>query len=100
MAGWVLVWSRNDAKPDAGRWAQSLSEAVRYGGVVDQHSEGRVALAGWRRDSGEFPLSGTLVSTTDGARVAWIGQCVEDSGDSTAEAVERVAAEHFDDARV
>lgn len=99
MAGWVAVWSRNEAKPDQGRWALSLNEAVRHGGAIDQYSDGRMALAGWRRDGGEYPLSGKILAA-NGARVAWIGQCVEDSGDASEQAVARLADERFDDARV
>src|SRR5580765_6920466 len=96
MAGWVIAWSRNGSQPDAGRWARSVNEAVRYGGVIDQRTDGPLALAAWRRESGEFPLSGKIVSA-NGRQVGWIGQCVEDSGDSTWQAVTQVAADRFDD---
>jgi asparagine synthase (glutamine-hydrolysing) len=32
-----------------------------------------------------------------GAQVAWVGQCIEDSGDATDEAISLVAADHLDD---
>lgn len=95
MAGWLLVWSRDDEPPDAARWERSARAAVRYGGALTEQRRGRVDLAVWRRVGGEFPASGTM-ATLAGAQVAWLGQCVEDSGDATARAMSVVAAERFD----
>ncbi|MEP7302066.1 MAG: asparagine synthase-related protein [Caldimonas sp.] len=95
MAGWLVVWTRAGARPDAARWARSTRAAVRYGGTLREEQQGRSALAAWRRDGGEFPASGTLASAA-GARVAWIGQCVDDGGDASADAIAVAAAEPFD----
>lgn len=97
MAGWLLVWSRNDSSPEAARWERSARAAVRYGGTFTQLREGRALLGAWRRGSGEFPASGTLASLA-GAQVAWLGQCVADGGDASAQAMSVVAADRFDDA--
>jgi asparagine synthase (glutamine-hydrolysing) len=99
MAGWLISWSRDDSPLDMHRWASSSEAATRYGGTMVELRLGRVALGAWRRSQGEFPMSGSIVSTP-GAHVAWIGQCVEDAGDATVEAVERVAAGSFRDAEV
>ena len=99
MAGWVVVWSREEAQPESDRWAQSVLAAVRYGGTVTEHRHGRVALATWRRDGGEFPMSGRIVAQS-GAQVAWVGQCVGDGADATAGAIAQVADARFDGAAV
>ena len=96
MAGWLIVWSRDDSQPDAARWERSARAAARYGEVAfTEHRRGRIALAAWRRESGEFPASGTM-AVAAGAQVAWLGQCVEDSGDATAPAMSVVSADQFD----
>lgn len=95
MAGWLVVWTRDDSPPDPIRWGLSVRAALRYGGAKAEHQSGRVALAAWRRVGGEFPMSGKIVPCA-GAQVAWVGQCVEDSGDATGQAISRVAADKFD----
>lgn len=99
MAGWVVAWSRDGAPLDSRAWAQSTQAAVRYGASLSEHHGDRVALACWRRDQGEFPASGTMTASSD-ARVAWVGQCVDDAGDATAQAIACVAAGSFDSVRV
>ena len=76
-----------------------MREALRYGGAKAEHRSGRVALGAWRRNGGEFPRSGTI-SPYAGTQVAWIGQCVEDSGDATGQAISLMAADKFDDSLV
>ena len=61
---------------------------------MTEHRSGRFAVGAWRRDSGEFPQSGTLASIK-GAKAAWVGQCVEDSGDVTEHAISQVAEHPF-----
>ncbi len=95
MAGWLVAWTEAGARPDGARWARATRAAVRYGGDLREEHAGRTALAVWRRDAGEFPASGTL-SSSMGARVAWVGQCVDDGGDATAAAIAVVAADPFD----
>lgn len=99
MAGWALAWSRDHSPLDSSRWAQSVVAAVRYGGSMAEHRSDRIAMAAWRRSGGEFPLSGRIVPV-DGAHVAWVGQCVDDAGDTTEHAISRVAANPFDSADV
>lgn len=95
MAGWLVVWTQAGSRPDAARWARSTRAAVRYGGGLREEQQGRTALAAWRREGGEFPASGTL-SSWAGARVAWVGQCVDDAGDATSQAMAVAAADPFD----
>ena len=99
MAGWLVAWSREDSLPNPARWAISLRAALRYGGAKVEHRGGRVALAAWRRDGGEFPQSGTIAAHA-GTRVAWVGQCIEDNGDASEHAISLVAADRFDDSLV
>jgi asparagine synthase (glutamine-hydrolysing) len=96
VAGWLLAWSRDDMPPDTTRWARSTAAALRYGGAMSERRDGRIALAAWRRDAGEFAHSGTLADVGD-APLAWIGQCVEDNGDATEAAISCVAAPIFDE---
>lgn len=96
MGGWLAVWTRDGGPPDETRWARSLRAALRYGGSVSVQSAGRAAIAAWRRDTGEFPRSGTI-SQVDGSHAAWVGQCVDDAGDATGRAMEVVAGRTFDD---
>ena len=97
MAGWLLVWTRGESQPDATCWEHSARAAVRYGGAFSELRQGRAALGVWRRGSGEFPASGTMGSLP-GARVAWLGQCVEDGGDASPEAMSVLAADRLDEA--
>ena len=99
MAGWVLAWPQDEASPDTKRWAQSVAAATRYGGDMVELRIDRVALAAWRRPGGEFPMSGRIVSA-GGAQVAWMGQCVDDAGDATPEAIEQIGARSFQDSVV
>lgn len=99
MAGWLVVWTRDDTPPNPGQWELSIRAALRYGGLIAEYRSGRVALGAWRRDGGEFPRNGTIV-VHPSAQVAWVGQCVEDSGDTTGQAISLLAADRFDDSLV
>ena len=99
VAGWLLVWSREGSAPDPARWARSVAAAVRYGGTMAEHGADGIAMGAWRRSDGEFPMSGKIVPVA-GAKVAWVGQCVEDAGDATEQAIARVAALPFEGAEV
>ncbi len=99
MAGWLVVWARNELPPDPARWESSLKSALRYSGSAVEHRRGRVALAAWHRDSGEFPQSGTIAENA-GTQVAWVGQCVEDCGDTTTRAISLVSGEAFNDSLI
>ena len=97
MAGWLLVWTQGESQPDPTCWERSARAAVRYGGAFSDLRQGRAALGVWRRGSGEFPASGTMASFP-GAQVAWLGQCVEDGGDASPQAMSVLAADRFDEA--
>jgi asparagine synthetase B (glutamine-hydrolysing) len=99
VAGWLVAWSQDESQPDSNAWAQSTRAALRYGGSLSEYRGERVALASWRRGQGEFPLSGTIVQRAD-AQVAWVGQCVDDAGDATEQAISCVASDPFDGAQV
>lgn len=99
MSGWLVVWTLDGSPPAPRAWAESTRAALRYGGTLSEHHGKQFGLAAWRRGHGEFPLSGTIAVRED-AHVAWVGQCVEDTGDVTEEAISCVAAPTFDDTRV
>ena len=86
VAGWLGVWTCDGVRPDAHRWALSIRAAVRYGGAItEQHGE-QFSLGAWRRQAGEFPQSG-VISASAGTQVAWVGQCVDDTGDTSTQAI-------------
>ena len=99
MAGWLGVWTTDGTRPDAARWRLSINAAVRHGGAVKELMGDRHALGAWHRQSGEFPLSGTVVDAA-GTQIAWIGQCVDDTGDCSVFAMTQVAATTFNDSAV
>jgi asparagine synthase (glutamine-hydrolysing) len=96
MAGWLAVWSKEGSVPDADLWSRSVRVAVRYGGVIQEYRQGRAAFAAWRRNSGEFSQSGTIRASKQ-AHLAWVGQCIEDSGDSTNQAISLLSERNFSD---
>lgn len=99
MSGWLVAWSRDRSPLNPNFWAESTRAATRYGdALVDRH-RGRIALAAWRRGTAEFPISGRVIGEGD-TDTAWVGQCVEDRGDATADAVGCVALDRFDAAGV
>ena len=99
MAGWLGVWTCDGVRPDAHRWALSIRAAVRYGGAItEQHGE-QFSLGAWRRQAGEFPQSG-VISASAGTQVAWVGQCVDDTGDTSTQAMSLVAADAFNESTV
>jgi asparagine synthetase B (glutamine-hydrolysing) len=95
----LLAWSRDDAPPDTKRWTQSVDAATRYGGDMVEFRVDRAALGAWRRPEGEFPISGRIVSAAD-VHVAWVGQCVDDAGDASREAIQQISAPSLQDSAV
>jgi asparagine synthetase B (glutamine-hydrolysing) len=91
MAGWIAIWG-SGADVESTLWAESLRVAGRHGDAVTEAQAGPVRLVAWRRDSGEFPRSGTI-SGADARHIAWIGQALSDSGDATDAAIATVSAE-------
>jgi asparagine synthase (glutamine-hydrolysing) len=84
MSGWLAVRSsRPDPDPLAAVRAR-LPEAEEW-----TSEDGRAALAAWRRPSGEHRFSGRLLN--DG-KLAWVGQCLEDAGESTTDVVAMLRA--------
>jgi len=96
MAGWLIVWSGEEQPMDRNRWTQSVRAAGRYGEAVQEKTFEKVHMAVWRRNQGEFPHSGTIIRTSCDSDVAWIGQCLEDSGDVSIQAAESLAGSNPD----
>lgn len=99
MAGILLAWS-NDGHPcDQDRWLRAERAALRDGAKGQQCMVGGASLLAWRRQTGEFAHSGRLTSV--GARqIAWLGQCLDDTGDASPQAIAVLAADRFDDGAV
>lgn len=88
MAGWVLVWSRNQEPLAPERWQRCLRVIAQDDTIVATHEDRAVALGTWHRTAGEFPYSGKLTHHDDGTVTAWVGQCLEDDGDASDRAIE------------
>ena len=93
MSGWLIARSLTGGPLDEERWRRSIDRIPANELSVDQAFSGKCAIAAWRREQGEFALSGRLTSPNPdgGKRVAWIGQCVNDAGDATPAAIECVS---------
>jgi asparagine synthase (glutamine-hydrolysing) len=84
MSGWLAVRS---ARVDADLLGPARP---RIGGAVAEwmSDDGLTAMLAWRRSSGEHRYSGRLFPGAPGGRIAWVGLCVEDGGESTSDALE------------
>lgn len=92
MSGWVIVRARSGERLNEQLWSRTLRAAARHGEKLESRVLGSVGVAAWRRDSGEFPRSGTLCNAPGGALIAWMGQCIEDDGDGTERAIALLSA--------
>lgn len=94
MAGWLAVCSLDGSPIDRVKWGDALRLVTSDEVVIEQRSsgsDGRVMQAAWRRTSCEFQHSGRIHEQPNGTAIAWVGQCVEDSGDASAAAIVRLA---------
>ena len=76
MSGWFVRYRFNSTPADGDRWAESMRLAGRAGNAIEQQpglAGGSVALATWRRSSGEFPHSGHVEQFPDDVKIAWVG---------------------------
>jgi asparagine synthetase B (glutamine-hydrolysing) len=93
MSGWLAIFSKEPlVRQDC--WRRSLQQAAKYGERVESYFGGHGALAVWRREHGEFPVSGKIYKSVAGVRVAWIGQCLEDFGDSSLDTIRLLQSSH------
>ncbi|HEX7897792.1 MAG TPA: asparagine synthase-related protein [Planctomycetota bacterium] len=82
MSGWLAVrTARVEADPLAPARSRAGPDAAEW-----KSDDGLSALLAWRRTSGEHRYSGRLLPGLPGGRVAWVGLCLEDGGESTSEA--------------
>jgi len=96
MAGFLFTWT-NDGHPcDQDRWRRAERAALRDGATAQQCMVGGSNLLAWRRQTGEFAHSGRLTSVS-ARQVAWLGQCLDDAGDASPQAIAVLAADPFDD---
>lgn len=90
MAGFLVAWTTDGALPDAHAWAQAKVAALRFGGEVHTHLAAPCAILAWHRSSGEFVHSGKIFAVQS-RNIAWIGQCVDDSGEASHQAMQVLA---------
>lgn len=89
MSGWLAVRSSR-LEPDL----LAPARARVSGALSEWRSEdGLGALLAWRRPAGEHRYSGRLFPGAPGGRIAWVGLCLEDEGDSTSDALELLRKE-------
>ncbi|MBL8764885.1 MAG: hypothetical protein JNM07_11510 [Phycisphaerae bacterium] len=98
MSGWLAVIAARGGLIDPSAWSRAVGRAAPIGERLTERDFGAARMAVWRRGpggdgwAGEFPRSGTLTRADDGSTTAWVGQCVEDSGDATDAAIAVVSA--------
>ncbi|MBT0571524.1 hypothetical protein KIK84_14440 [Curvibacter sp. CHRR-16] len=97
MAGFLVVWAAHSMPLLQSGCSGVQAEVVQAGHQVQVQAFPGGQMLVWRRSSGEFPLSGTL-QHVHGHALAWLGQCVEDSGDATQQALEQLAQPAWQDA--
>jgi asparagine synthase (glutamine-hydrolysing) len=97
MAGFLVAWTSDGVLPDAHAWAQAQSIALRYGGAVHTHLAAPCAVLAWHRSSGEFAHSGKIFAV-ENRQIAWLGQCVDDSGEASQQAMPALAHAVWNDA--
>ena len=84
MSGWLAVRSaRLEADLLAPARARAGPDAVAW-----KSDDGLAALLAWRRTSGEHRHSGRLLH----GRVAWVGLCLEEAGETTSDAARTLLA--------
>jgi asparagine synthase (glutamine-hydrolysing) len=88
MAGWLLI-SGDDAFLGPGNRAARFAAGEER---LDSREGAGWKLWAWRRERGEFPSSGTLHACGEGGAgaLAWLGQVLDDSGDVSPGAIDRL----------
>lgn len=99
MAGFLVAWTSDGDLPDVRAWAQAERTALRFGGEVSSHLVAPCAVLAWHRSSGEFLHSGKIFPV-NGKHIAWLGQCVDDAGEASPQAMRLLAHEAWSDAAI
>lgn len=97
MAGFLVAWTPDATLPDAASWAHAERIALRGGAAASRHAIAPCRVLTWRRSSGEFPHSGRVVESGR-KHVAWVGQCVDDAGEASQNAMRILAQDDWNDA--
>lgn len=91
MAGWLVAWSVTDEPLRQAVWDRAVVCATATDDVtIERDITPRIAVAAWRRATGEFAHSGQLVQDAD-RRVAWVGQTLADAGDTSEATIEMLS---------
>lgn len=97
MAGFIAVCAPPSHKPDQSKFRMSLQAGARDSGLHSStFTSGSLALGVWRRHEGEFPESG-MIFEGENRVVAWIGQTIDDAGDSTNRTIDSVLRAGFEE---
>lgn len=97
MAGFLVAWTPDATLPDAARWAHAERIALRGGALGASHTTAQCRVLTWRRSTGEFPYSGKVFESGR-KHVAWVGQCVDDGGEASQQAIHVLARNVWNDA--
>ena len=99
MAGFLVAWTQDGLAVDPVMWSKACARAVRAGEVAQSYQAPGCAVLAWHRSAGEFPHSGKLHSFA-GKQVAWVGQCLDDAGEASREAISMLASQPWRDEAV
>lgn len=97
MAGFLVAWTPDATLPDAASWAHAERIALRGGAYASRHAIAPCRVLTWRRSGGEFPHSGKVFEFGR-KQVVWIGQCVDDAGEASQQAMQVLAQDVWSDA--
>jgi asparagine synthetase B (glutamine-hydrolysing) len=94
MSGWLAVRSEEGRARGGAAWDALDASLEGLERAEWSSGDGRLAAIAWRRSSRGYRHSGTLWGRGDSpVRVAWVGVCLEDEGESTEEALRALARE-------
>lgn len=96
MAGFLVAWTPDGTLPEAASWAQAERIALRGGAAASRHMLAPCGVLTWHRHSGEFPYSGQVFESGR-KHVAWVGQCVDDAGEASQQAIQILAQDVWSD---
>ncbi|OYQ39344.1 hypothetical protein CHU94_18395 [Rhodoferax sp. TH121] len=97
MAGFLVAWTHDAASPDTASWAHAERIALRGGALGASHTTVQCRVLTWRRRTGEFPHSGKVFESGR-KHVAWVGQCVDEGGEASQQAIHVLARDVWNDA--
>ena len=100
MSGFLVAWTTDGVLPDAHAWGKAERMAMRFGEVASSRLDAPCATLAWRRHGGGEFLHSGKISAVDDKHVAWVGQCVDDSGEASQRAMRSLAQDSWNDTTI